>query len=73
VQAEKVLLDDFKARSVAKARGLSVTGTVGIVQEASRKGLLDFLPALEKLTHTNMRLNPDFVQEMVQAHLDELD
>jgi predicted nucleic acid-binding protein len=67
-RADKILLDDFKARLVARSRGLSVTGTVGILQEASTRGLIDFQEALEKLAHTNMRLNPDFMRQIMEWH-----
>ena len=40
-QAEMVLLDEKSARRVAAARGLRVTGTLGVLGEAATRGLVD--------------------------------
>ena len=39
-KADLVLLDDLKARAEARSRGLAVKGTLGIILQAHRAGLL---------------------------------
>ncbi len=39
-EADLVLLDDLKAREEAQARGMAVRGTLGVVVQAHRSGLL---------------------------------
>ncbi len=41
-KADLVLLDDLKAREEAQAQGLSVKGTLGVIVQAYRAGLLRF-------------------------------
>lgn len=36
----KLIIDEFKGRSVAKRLGLSVTGTIGIIIKAKEQGLI---------------------------------
>lgn len=36
-----VILDDQKARGVAKAMGVKVTGTIGVILKAKREGLIE--------------------------------
>lgn len=60
IHAEHILIDDLQVRVAAKLRGLSVIGTVGILQRASREGLLDFQCAFHDLAATNFRMSPAF-------------
>lgn len=39
-KADLVLLDDLKAREEAQTRGLAVKGTLGVIVQAYRSGLL---------------------------------
>lgn len=52
-----LILDDLAARSYARATGLSVTGTLGILARAKREGLVDCLgPVVEALCDAGFRL-----------------
>lgn len=42
LRADLVLLDDLKARQIAKSRGLNIVGTLGILGDASQRGLINF-------------------------------
>lgn len=50
-----VLLDEKKARQVARQRGLAVTGTLGVLDVALKRGLVDVSDALDRLRQTNFR------------------
>jgi len=51
--ADAVLLDDYKARNLAKEKGLAVRGSVGLLETLYRRGYLADLRAVfqELLTH----------------------
>jgi predicted nucleic acid-binding protein len=55
-----LLLDDGQARLFARSRGLRFTGTIGVVFDAERRGLLKASVVLAELRRTNMRLPPEF-------------
>ena len=58
VNANVILLDEKSARRVAIDRGLQVSGTLGIIGEASARGLVDLTAAIERLRTTNFRYSP---------------
>lgn len=62
VHAAALLIDDRKGRSAAMRLGLAVTGTLGLLEEAAARGLLDLEGALNLLRQTNARLDPELVQ-----------
>ena len=53
--AEIILLDEKAARRVASDRGLRVTGILGLLGEASTRGLVDLPAAIDRLRKTNFR------------------
>src|ERR1700680_1189389 len=53
-----VLLDEKKARRIARDRGLVVSGTLGVLDFAARRGLLDLPAALNRLEQTTFRVSP---------------
>ena len=58
-QLSPVLLDDGIARRWAASLGLHVTGTVGVLVEAKRRGLCGPIrPLLEQLAEKRFRLHP---------------
>jgi predicted nucleic acid-binding protein len=59
----KLILDEKRGRTVAKALGLKVTGLLGILTDASVLGLVDFDVAMEKLLATGFRLSPALAAE----------
>ncbi len=62
-QASVLLADDWKARRVAQALGVSVTGTAGVLLLAKEKGLLDKVrPHLEAMRRAGYWLSDDFVE-----------
>lgn len=51
LNASRILLDDRDARSEARTRGLVVTGSVGVLLEAKRIGLLPLIaPVLDQMS-----------------------
>jgi predicted nucleic acid-binding protein len=57
-KADIILLDEKSARRLAGARGLQVTGTLGLLAEGGSRGLLDLPSAIDRLRKTNFRISP---------------
>ena len=57
LHAERVLLDDSKARRIALARGLKVAGTLAILVEAHLRGFLDLKRTLNELRETTFYID----------------
>jgi predicted nucleic acid-binding protein len=53
-------VDDPFARRIAESRGLSVIGTVGVLQEAAELGLLDLRIAFKRLQQTTAKILAEF-------------
>ena len=68
LQADLILLDDRRAREFAESQSLKVVGTLGVMVEASRRGLIDFRAAIQELKKTNFRLS----QEVLDSALEQL-
>ncbi|MEM6523493.1 MAG: DUF3368 domain-containing protein [Bacteroidota bacterium] len=61
--ADLIIVDDNKARLVAKKLGLQVTGTLGIIK-AKKAGVITLAkPLLENLRRTNFRISDDLLNE----------
>jgi predicted nucleic acid-binding protein len=55
-----VILDERKARNIARSLGLDITGTVGVLLEAYQQGFIsDFYSAISRLRQINFRIPPD--------------
>lgn len=60
LNANAVLIDDLKARKIAKLRGLNVIGTIGILLDAKEKGVVDELkPLLDMLLEKKIRVSKE--------------
>lgn len=65
-----IILDDWKARKVAKRLGISVTGTIGVIIKAKNTGIIASVkPYLDKIIKTNFRIS----EELEQLALKEAD
>jgi len=63
-----VLIDDLKARKFAKIRGLEITGTMGVLLEAKKEGLIkNIKPLLSELLLINIRISTKIIQITLQA------
>jgi predicted nucleic acid-binding protein len=53
-----VILDDYKARKIAKQLGINFTGTIGVIIKAKLNGIIPSIkPFLQKINQTNFRLS----------------
>ena len=62
-----ILLDEKKGRQAARERGLSVAGTLGVIDLASRRGLVSLSDALKKLEQTTFRASPQMIRAIIES------
>jgi predicted nucleic acid-binding protein len=66
--ADLVIIDERAARQVAGARGLRVTGVLGVIGEAATKGLVDITQAIDRLRLTNFRCSPALFRAVLERY-----
>ncbi len=69
LKAAWVLLDERKGSREAEGRGLRVAGTLGILEEAGARGLLDYTAARDRLLNeTNYYVTEEVLRESERRH-----
>jgi predicted nucleic acid-binding protein len=68
VKADGILMDDRAGVAAARAQGFAVVGTLGILDAAARRGLVDLAEALEQLRKTNFRRTEELFDAMLKRH-----
>lgn len=68
IHAAAVLIDDRAGRLAAAKCGLTVVGTLGLLEQASVRGWVALPEALERLRKTNARLDPKLVEATLERH-----
>jgi predicted nucleic acid-binding protein len=63
LRADLVLMDDEDGRIEAERRALTVVGTLGVLERAAERGLLDLPSALTRLRATNFFVDDALIQE----------
>ncbi len=58
LRADLLLVDERAGRREAAKRKLITSGTLGVLDRAAEKGLVDFLVALQKLKQTSFYISP---------------
>jgi len=65
IHADLVLIDERKGAQAAVDSGLGVTGTLGILQRAARRGLLNLADAFDRLKRTNFRYRQEIMDKLL--------
>jgi len=66
LKATGLPLDDRVARRMAVERGLFITGTVGILEKAAERGLLNLSDVFQRLLRTNFRVDAEVIREALE-------
>ena len=70
VKADFVLMDETLGRKVAVKNNVAVKGTLGILEEAAHRGLVDLSEAVHKLRTTGIFLSDEIVEGALKRHRD---
>ena len=65
VKAVAILMDDRKGRAEAVRCGLRVAGTIGLLQAAAGRGLVNFTAVIQRLRQTNARLDEELIHAVL--------
>jgi predicted nucleic acid-binding protein len=68
VKADGILMDDRAGVVAARALGFAVVGTLGVLDAAARRGLVDLEEALERLRKTTFRRTEELFDAMLKRH-----
>jgi predicted nucleic acid-binding protein len=68
LKADLILIDERKGRAAALNMGLETTGTLGILDLAARRKLIDLRSAVERLKQTNFRYRREIVEGLLAQH-----
>jgi predicted nucleic acid-binding protein len=66
IAADLLLIDDRAGASAAQRAGFAVTGTFGVLDLASRAGLLDLRTIFQRLQKTNFRYPPSLMEKLLE-------
>ncbi len=62
-----LILDDLRARKVAADMGLTFTGTLGVIANARRRGLIPAArPLFEQIKQTDFRISDAFMEAILE-------
>jgi len=68
IGADLILMDDRAGVAVAHRQGLTVTGTLGVLDLATQRGLIDLAAAFARLKATNFRYRPEIMDALLAQH-----
>ena len=66
IRSDFIILDDLRARRIARGRNLNVVGTVGVLTSAAEQGLIDLGEAVENLRRTSFRISPALLESLAK-------
>jgi predicted nucleic acid-binding protein len=62
-----LIIDEIKGRKAAKEMGISVTGSLGVLITAKKKGHLKSVkPIIEKIQKTNFRISENLIERVLE-------
>jgi predicted nucleic acid-binding protein len=68
MRADLLLIDDRRGIRAAKQQGLRVTGTLGLLDLAAERGLIDFACAIRTLEGTSFWRTEALLQALLNKH-----
>jgi len=66
LHADPILIDERKGTAVALGKGFDVTGTLGVLGLAARRGLIDLADSFARLKRTNFRYRQEIMDEVLK-------
>ena len=63
-----LILDESRGRQTAIGRGFNITGTVGLLDRAGARGLIDVSSAIARLRRTSFRVSPQILNTLLKRY-----
>ena len=70
LRADLVLIDEREARREAARRRIPVIGTIGILEEAAARHLIELPETLQRLIATNFRIDRRYLDDALRRDTD---
>jgi len=70
LSADLLLVDDKQARQAALDLHISITGIIGILDQAARRNLIDLRNVIDALQKTNFHISENLIRELLKANED---
>jgi predicted nucleic acid-binding protein len=68
LDADLLLMDERKGVIAARGKGLRVTGTLGVLDLAAQRGLVNFAQAVDRLRRTTFRIPEALLDSLITKH-----
>lgn len=68
LKADLILIDDRRGAAAAARKGFETIGTLGILDLAAKRKLINFRDAMERLKQTNFRYRVDLIENLLEQH-----
>jgi predicted nucleic acid-binding protein len=67
LSADWLLIDEAAGRDEAGRQGIQTIGTLGVLREAHRSGLLDLRESVEEIVRLGFRVSPSLLQRLLDS------
>jgi predicted nucleic acid-binding protein len=71
IGADLILMDDRNGAAFSRSKGFAVTGTLGVLDLAARRGLIDLVEAFTRLKSTNFHYRQGLLDALLARGLAE--
>jgi predicted nucleic acid-binding protein len=66
--ADLILIDDRQGAAAARQKGFAITGTLGVLDLAAGRDLVNLAATCARLRATNFRYSPRVIETMLDQH-----
>jgi predicted nucleic acid-binding protein len=70
MKADLLLIDESLGRQTAAARGIHITGTIGIIERAADQTLLDLKDAFDRIKETDFWISHEILEVRLRLHME---